>query len=45
MQQKSKFSQKLGYLMPRIKLLDQFSLQPGKIFLEKWSPWVNYYGF
>ena len=38
MVQKSKFRQKLSFMMRRLKIPDQFSPQPGKIFLEKWSP-------
>ena len=26
--------------MQRIEIIDRFLLQPGKIFLEKWSPWI-----
>ena len=35
---------KLGFMMQRIKVLDRFSLQPRKIFSEKWSPPTSLFG-
>ena len=32
-----KFHQKLGFMMPSIKIWDRFSLQPGNFFFDKWS--------
>ena len=28
----------IGFFDASIKILDRFLLQPGKVFLEKWSP-------
>ena len=35
------FGQKLAFMMSSIKICGRFSLQLGRIFVEKWSPWYN----